>query len=190
MGRFPFAVPPKGKKMIIVFKYRDGKQFREKTIEIEFVSQWYHKEYRKVKEMINDFKAKYEALQNNVHRSTDAILKKDFDTIKKLESERKEIISKIHDVKDKNIDDEIVEKRYKLIEYLYTSNGLDYEGREWWEHHVEPDEANRIIDLADTKDFEDDQVKKKVLTSSVKNALLSVFQNTGVQSTENTISTK
>lgn len=165
MGEFPFTLPPKGNNMIYVLKYNQKGKEKEKGLCIEFVSQYFLKENRKLQNQINEFIEKIE--QFNIQPT-------------------KELKEEIENYAES----EIFDKRIKLIKYLYESNGLDFEGDDFWEHHVEPKNMNDLLNKSAKMDFEDEEVKKKALTDYAKNALLSAFQSIGDQLTANTTYTK
>lgn len=151
--------------MIYVLKYNQKGKEKEKALCIEFVSQFFLKENRKLQNQINEFIAKIEQFE---------------------EHPTKELKSEIENYTES----EIFDKRIKLIKYLYESNGIDFEGEDFWEHHVEPKIMNDLLNKASKMDFDDEEVKKKVLTDYARNVLLSAFQNIGDQLIANTTSTK
>jgi len=179
VGYSPARHQSKGIEMLYALKYREKGKEKEKVLNIEFVSNRFIKNYRELEGMINDFTKSVKEYENNINNRASAIISKDTETLKKLEGEFKAVKERVESFKDS----EIFDKRTALIKYLYETNGLEYEGDDFWADCVEPSEMNRILETSVRKDFEDETSKKKALTNYMKTALSSLFQSTGDQST-------
>jgi hypothetical protein len=172
--------------MIYILTYREKGKKKTKSLDIDFVSNGYLKQYRKIQKQINDFTGCIVNYQNNLIKQSEALGNKDdgqFAILSKLGRELKLQLEE-HKTSD------FFSDRLKAIQYLYEINGIKYEGDAFWNDCVEPKEINDLMEKAAKKDVIEDDLKKKALIDSMKTDSSTPLVNTGDQSTENITTTK
>jgi len=147
--------------------YEKGKE-QKKDIELLIVPNRFLNYYHELKKKTYGFINKVNEYNNTITDQETGFIKK----AKELQKEIKQY---------ENSD--IFEYRLMMIKYLYEQNGIEYEGENFWNDNVPPENIIDFIEKASQKDVIKDGSKKKALINYMKTALSLLSQNAGDRST-------
>ena len=167
MGRFPFAVPPKGKKMKYFINYKKTNELEKKFVDINFVPNMFHRRYKEIQDQMQAVHSLWVEWKNNISDRGTAIIERDKALLKKLEDREIEIKAEI-EAYNKN---DFFKKRFELVKYILGKNNVEENDElmtfDWWEDNTEPDAIIAFLAACSNKDIIESE-KKKVLTNSMK----------------------